>query len=120
MLRNFLILAFFFALPALCEETTGTICLGSNLAKPFDEQTNRVYLRINNSEKIFFIRPYSGPRVIASHLDLTHDHSVKVYFDDQVVQSWTVNFEKLNSAGINIWRAPGSWRSESINPNECK
>lgn len=119
-MKYIFILLVFISSCVLSNEKTGTICLGENLSKPFVDQTNRLYLRINGSKKIYFRRPYEGPIIVANQLNLQTDHLIKVYFDDEIVQSWTVNFEKLNATGVNIWRGPGAWRSDVIDPSECK
>lgn len=119
-MKYLFVLVIFISSIVLANENTGTICLGENLSKPFQDQTNRLYLKINNSKKIFFSRPYAGPIVVVNQLNLKTDHLVKVYFDDQVVQSWVINFEKLNATGVNIWRGPGAWRSDVIEPSDCK
>jgi hypothetical protein len=120
MNRYFLLLLLFISPTIFAHSTKGTMCLDRNLAKPFEEKTNRLYLKINDSEKIYFIRPYIGPRIIATNLDLELDHSVKVYFDDQVVVSWKVNFTKLDTTGINIWRSGGAWHADPIDPQKCE
>lgn len=101
---------------ALANDITGTVCLGKNLALPYEEHTDRLHLRIDDSPNIYFAYPYSGPRVIAQNLDLYKDHLVKVYFDGQVAQSWKLNFSELKTNSVLVWRAPGAWRME---PNEA-
>lgn len=101
-------------------DITGIVCLGKNLALPYEEHTDRLYLRIDDSAPIHFLRPYSGPRVVARNLDFRKDHLVKVYFDGQVAQSWKLNFSELRTNSVLVWRAPGSWRMESNDVSSCK
>lgn len=110
---------FFLSGQALAEQE-GVICLGKNLAVPASEHSQRLFLTIDDSDKIYFIRPYVAPRVVAKGLDLKEDHSVKVYFGEKLVQSWVVNFSKSKSAAFNVWRAPGAWRTDPIDPSVCQ
>ncbi len=105
---------------ALSNELKGTVCLGKNLAKVSSEHTERLYLKIGDSPKIYFIRPYSGKRVIAKNLDIRKEHAIKIFFDDQIVQSWKLNFLKLKTDSVLIWRASGSWRMEPNKASSCK
>jgi hypothetical protein len=120
MLKNLLIFIVFFSYSVFAQEKMGTICLGKNLAFPADEHTNRLYLTIDNSEKIYFIYPYAGPRIISENLNLVNDHYIKVYFDGAVAQSWKVNFTKSKTIGFIVHRTPGAWHSEPIDPLQCK
>ncbi len=91
-------------------DNIGKVYFGKNLAKPFSEHTDRLYLKIDDSDKLFFNREYSGP--VIDKLNLNTDHIVKVYFDDQVARSWKLNFSKINTHSVIIWRSAGSWRME--------
>jgi hypothetical protein len=101
-------------------ESQGTVCLGKNLAKSLSEHSDRLYLKIDDSQKIRFERPYSGPTVVIDNLDLSSDHMVYVYFDDKVVQSWKLDFNKLKTESVLIWRASGSWRMEPYQATSCR
>jgi hypothetical protein len=105
---------------ASSNEMNGTVCLGKNLALPYDEHTDRLYLKIDDSPRIYFVRPYIGPRVVAQNLDIHKDHMVKVYFDNQEVQSWKLNFSKLKTKKVLVWRASGAWRMEANEVSSCK
>lgn len=74
-------------------EQTGIVCLGSNYAKPLAEHTKRLYLRVNDSPKIYFLESYRPPRIVIEGLDLTSTHTIYVYFDNKLTQSWKLNFE---------------------------
>ncbi|MDH5178295.1 MAG: hypothetical protein OEZ39_09210 [Gammaproteobacteria bacterium] len=104
----------------LAVEPTGTVCLGSNLAKPYAETTHRLYLRIDKSEKIFFPVNYAGDRVVVKDLALDKKHRVYVYFDDEVVVSWKLDFNKLQTDTVVVWRAAGSWRMDAVKRSDCK
>ena len=80
------------------ESDFGKVCFGKNLAKPTGEHTDSLYLKIDDSEKLFFNRKYDGP--VISDLDLKSDHLVKVYFDDEMGMSWKLNFQKLNTQSV--------------------
>ncbi len=115
----FLLLISFISV-ASSNEVNGTVCLGKNLAKPLDEHSERLYLTIDDSPRIYFVRPFAGPRIVAQNLNIKDDHTVKVYFDDKVVRSWKLNFSKLKTTNVLIWRAPGSWRMELNEASSCK
>jgi hypothetical protein len=57
---------------------------------------------------------------VVAGLDLASTHTVYVYFDDEVVQSWRLDFEALHSHAAHVWRAAGSWRMEAIDPASCR
>ena len=101
------------------DDRKGTVCLGKNLAKPLSEHSNRLYLTVNNSKKIYFLRPYRGPKMVFNNLDLSKVHTINIYFDDKITQSWKLNFSKLKTNSVLIWRAPGSWRMESNEASSC-
>ena len=115
-----LIILVLFLDTAQSSELKGMICLGKNLAKPLSEHSERLYLKVNDSPNIYFVRPYSEPKIIALNLDIQKDHIVKVYFDNKVVQSWKLNFLKLKTNSVLIWRATGSWRMEPNDASSCK
>lgn len=111
-------------LAAVCtvsaNEGQGIVCLGKNLAKTLSEQSDRLYLKIGDSEKIYFEHPYYRPKVVSKNLDRRQDHVVKVFYDDKLVQSWKLNFKKLKTDGVLIWRASGSWRMEPYDAGLCE
>jgi hypothetical protein len=100
------------------EKYTGSVCFGANLAKPISEHTDRLYLKINESKKLYFNRKYKGPAL--KNLNLDTKHMVKVYFDDQITTSWPLDFKILNTNSVLIWRSAGSWRMDSIKTIKCK
>ncbi len=95
---------------------TGSICFGENLAKPMEEHSDRLYLKIGNSPPLYFNRPQSGP--VLTGLDLNLVYQVKVYFNGNLTASWKLDFKELNTTDVLIWRAAGSWRMEPV--SECK
>jgi hypothetical protein len=102
------------------DDALGTVCLGKNLAKPLVEHSDRLYLRIDDSEKRFFDESSDLPRIISDGLDIRADHIVRVYFDDRVVESWRLNFSLLRTNSVLIWRAAGSWRMEPFDAALCR
>ena len=107
-----------FSTSVLADDKVGKVCFGKNLAKPISEHTDRLYLKIDDSHKLFFNRPIEGP--VLGNLELNKDHIVKVYFDEQIVQSWKLNFSKLQTHSVIIWRSAGSWRMEPVEELNCK
>ena len=93
---------FLFTQGAWADETGGMVCLGRNLAKPASEHTERLYLRVDGSPKISFSIPYRGPVVVADDLDPGREHHVTVYFDDSAVQSWKLDFERLQTDCLRV------------------
>jgi len=96
----------------LASDNGGKVYFGKNLAKPASEYTDRLYLKIDDSEKLYFNRKYEGP--VLENLDLNKDHIVKVYFDDEIGRSWILNFSKIKTKSVVIWRSAGAWRMEPI------
>ncbi len=103
---------------SLANDNGGKVFFGKNLAKPASEYTDRLYLKINDSEKLYFNRKHDGP--VLENLDLNKDHMVKVYFDDEIGSSWILNFSKLKTKSVIIWRSAGSWRMEPIEKSHSK
>ena len=105
---------------SLAEEAGGIICLGNNLAKVADENSRRLHLQIDDSSNIYFKKPYNDPELAAKDLSITADHTIKVFFDGNVVQSWTLNFARLNTNSVVVWRSAGAWRMDAIDASLCQ
>jgi hypothetical protein len=112
MIKRIILVLLIFSTSAMANDNVGKIFFGKNLAKPSSEHTDRLYLKINNSEKLYFNRKHEGP--ILEKLDLNKDQIVRVYFDDKIAQSWILNFSKLKTQSVIIWRSSGSWRMEPL------
>lgn len=100
-------------------EVLGKVCFGKNLGKASSEYSDLLRIQIGQSEKISFNQKLKKPFLALSGLDLNKTHMVKVYFDDKVGMSWPLNFNKLNTATVLIWRAAGSWRMEVVGDETC-
>jgi hypothetical protein len=96
-----------------------SVCLGRNLSVALSEHSQQLYLTIGNSSPIYFYKPQPPPRIVASGLDRNKRHLVQVYFDENVVASWYLDFERLKSNTAYIWRAKGSWRMEAGHTGKC-
>jgi len=118
MKKYTLLLLILFSTSVSANDNIGKVCFGKNLAKPSSEHTDRLYLKIDDSEKLYFNRQHTSP--VLDNLDINTDHIVKVYFDDQVSISWKLNFSKLNTQSVIIWRSAGSWRMEPAEVSTCK
>ena len=99
-------------------DNVGRVCFGKNLAKPYSEHTDRLYIRIDDSKKIYFNRPHAGP--VIDNLDINVHHIVKVYFDDELGQSWPLNFSKLDAQSVIVWRSAGAWHMEPVEASACE
>jgi hypothetical protein len=118
MIKPVIFILLIFSTSVSANDHVGKVCFGKNFAKPSSEHTDRLYLRINDSEKLYFNRPHKGP--LLENLDLNKDHIVKVYFDDQIVVSWILSYSKLKTQSVIIWRSAGSWRMEPAEESICK
>lgn len=112
MIKQLIFILILFSTSVLANDNTGRLFFGKNLAKPLDEHTDRIYLKIDDSEKLYFNRKHEGP--ILENLDCNQDHIVKVYYNDKIAQSWILNFSKLKTHNVIIWRSSGSWRMETL------
>lgn len=117
--RALFIVLLSFPAVSFSEVPAGTVCLGKNLAVPLSEHSDRLFLRVGSSEEIYFKRPYNGPRIVATGLDITADHQVTVFFDGKPAQSWKLSFQEMKTASVLIWRAKGSWRMEPNEVSSC-
>ena len=118
MIKQIILVLLIFSTSVVANDNVGEVCFGKNLAKPSNEHTDRLYLKINDSEKLYFNRPHKGP--VLENLDLNKNHIVKVYFEDKIVQSWILNFSKLKTQRVIIWRSSGSWRMEPAEESICE
>ena len=118
MIKHIIFVLLIFSTSVLANDNVGKVCFGKNLAKTSSEHTDRLYLKINDSEKLYFNRPHKGP--VLENLDLNKDHIVKVYFDDQIVISWILSYSTLKTQRVIIWRSAGSWRMEPVEESICK
>lgn len=107
-----ILLILLFSTSVFANDNVGKVFFGKNLAKPYSEHTDRIYLKIDDSKKLYFNRKQEGP--VLENLSLNKDYIVKIYFDDKIVQSWILNFSKLKSKSVVIWRSAGSWRMEAL------
>ena len=112
MIKQIILALLILSAPVLAAENGGKVFFGKNLAKPASEHTDRLYLKINDSKILYFNRKHKGP--VLENLNLNKDHIVKVYFDDEIGGSWILNFSKLKSTSVIIWRSAGSWRMEPL------
>jgi hypothetical protein len=112
MIKQIIIALLILSTPIWANDEGGKVYFGKNLAKPASEYTDRLYLKIDDSEKLYFNRKHKGP--VLENLDLNKDHIVKVYFDDKIGRSWKLNFSKLKTKSVVIWRSAGSWRMEPL------
>jgi hypothetical protein len=117
MRKHFLLLFLIFSSTAFASDKLGKVCFGKNLAKPYSEHTDRIYLKVDDSDKLYFNRP--NEEAILKGLDINKNHMVKVYFDNQLVRSWPLSFSDLGSYSVIIWRSSGSWRMEPSDESKC-
>lgn len=113
MKNTFLLIMFLvFATSVGASPNTGSVYLGKNLSKSLSEHTDRLYITIDNSPQIYFNTSSTEP--VMENLNLDQNHIVRIFFDDQQVESWIFNFSQLNTKAIIIWRSAGAWRMEPI------
>lgn len=73
------------------------------------EHSERLYIIVGDSSPIHFKQAKKSARVVLEGLRLSETYPVKVFFDDKVVKSWTLNFSELGSNKATIWRSKGSF-----------
>ena len=112
IIMNQILLILLFSTSVFANDNVGKVFFGKNLAKPYSEHTDRIYLKIDDSEKLYFNRKQEGP--VLENLNLNKDHIVKVYFDDELARSWILNFLKLKTRSVVIWRSAGAWRMDAL------
>lgn len=114
-----LLLATLIYLPnvSMANELHGTVCLGKNLSIIASDHSNRLYLNIDGLAKFHFDKPFEAPKIVEENLDVNKEHTVYVYYDNEVVDSWPLNFSKLKTSSVLIWRAKGAWH---MAPNKIK
>ena len=95
-------------------EGKGSVCLGPFLSIILYENSKRPFLTIGHYGPFYFDQANQPTRLVAEGLDLNKTYKVKVHFDGKVVTSWDLNFEKLGTDMVCIWRSKGAWRMEPI------
>lgn len=95
---------------SMANELHGTVCLGKNLSIIASDHSDRLHFTIDDSAKFYFDKPFIAPKIVAKSLDINIEHIVSVYYDNKVVHSWSLNFSKLKTNSVLIWRAKGAWR----------
>ncbi len=87
-----------------------TICLGKNESKLAIEHSDKLYLTINDQQKFYFNKPYTRPVPLKSQLPTDKVHTVSVYLNSELAKTLHVNFIKLKSTEVTIWRSAGGWK----------
>lgn len=115
------IIILFIAFPSFVfAQDKGSVCLGPFLSIILYESSNRPYLTIGDYGPFRFEQTNQTCRLVADNLDLDKVYKVKVHFEDKVVTSWDLNFKKIGSNMVYIWRAKGAWRMEAIKNGKCE
>ena len=109
-----------FTFAASSNELGGAVCLGPNLSKVAAEHSDQLYLTVSDSANIYFERPYTGPSLVVTGLDMSSTHLIKVYFGGKLAESWMLNFHMLKTSSVLIWREAGAWRMEPNQAGSCK
>jgi hypothetical protein len=119
----FIILLFILFPHFVIAEDGGSVCLGPFLGKAASEYepSTQPYVTIGDSGPFHFEqRPGNqSPVLIIEGLALEKTHTVKVHFKGKIVESWGLNFEKVGSNSVRIWRSAGAWRMDPIKDSAC-
>jgi len=120
VLIRFIVL-FFISFPVfVLAEDKGSVCLGPFLSVVWYEPSARPYLTIGDYGPFHFKQGNQPSQLVAENFDLKKVYKVKVHFDGKIVRSWSLNFDKIGSDKVCIWRDKGAWRMEPINNSKCK
>ena len=115
------ILIFFVSLPLFEHaEGKGSVCLGPFLSVVWYEPSTRPYLTIEDYGPFHFDQENQLSRFVAEDLDIKKVYKIKVHFGGKVVSSWNLNFDKIGSDMVCIWRDKGAWRMEPVKKSKCK
>ena len=106
--------------PFSLAEDKGSVCLGPFLSIILYQPSNRPYLTIGDYGPFHFEQSSQPCRLVAGGLDLKKVYKVRVHFEGKVVTSWNLNFEKMGSNMVYIWRDKGAWRMEPIRNGKCE
>ena len=120
ILIRFIVL-FFISFPVFAlAEDKGSVCLGPFLSVVWYESSTRPYLTIGDYGPFHFYQENQQSRLVAEDLDLNRTYKVKVHFGGRVVRSWNLNYDKIGSDRVCIWRDKGAWRMEPIENSKCE
>jgi hypothetical protein len=98
----------------------GSVYLGPFLSVIWYEPSKKPYLTIGEFGPFKFENDGQISKLIIDDLDLGQIYKVKVHYDKKVVESWDLNFDKIKSDIVCIWRAKGSWRMEPYEKSRCQ
>jgi hypothetical protein len=97
----------------------GAVCLGPNLMFVPYTAEEHVSLTVDDSAQVAFFSHREQPRIVISDLDLKKIHTVKVYHQGKVIDSWQLDFRKFKTKLVQIWRSPGMWRMRDACGGAC-
>ena len=101
-------------------EEKGSVCLGPFLSVVWYEPSDRPYLTIGDYGPFRFEQGKQFSRFVTKDLDINKVYRVKIHYDGRVVSSWDLNFDKIGSNTVCIWRDKGAWRMEPLKNSKCK
>jgi hypothetical protein len=96
-----------------------SVCLGPYLSIVLNDEQH-VSLTIGDSKRIYIKSRDDLPKIVAENLDSTMRYRVRIYYDNKVVESWHIDFKKLQCKMVRIWRSAGAWRMEPVPSNTCE
>lgn len=120
-------LSFLLILPLLCLPRTavavdeGKICIGPNLTivSPNEWKDDLISIGIDDLPPHSFAF-HQQPTIVRRDLDTDKTYVVRVYARREVVASWRLNFSKLRTTTVQIWRSKGYWHMDPIDESKCK
>jgi len=86
----------------------GSIIIGQDLSKVLTKNPLMIEIEGFGSRSI----PRKGEKIITG-LNLNKIYHIKVNYEEKVIKDWTINFSKLKTRRIKIYKSPGYWR---LNP----
>lgn len=94
----------------------GAICLGPDLS-PAPRPKQSVFVQIEGRQSIdFYEKMY---KIAYDDLDLNKVYIIKWVYQGKPFVSWKVDFRKLNTNMVMVWKAYGTWKMEAIDDGRC-
>lgn len=94
---------------------TGAVCVGFDFSKALPDTD--LYIKIGSLEKKLYSN--SSGKTIYDQLDLKTTHYVQVLKGDDPFKTFSLDFKKLKTNFVIIWKAPGEWRMTPLKKGKC-
>ena len=95
---------------------SGAICLGPDLS--MIQPDSDIFISLDNSKKELFSD--SRGKIPFKDLNLKKKHLIRLFKGDLQFTSFNVDFKKLKTNFVIVWKASGYWKSMAVGGEKCE